>query len=291
MTALDTVFNPQLRAVLKSRKIATSLIVVLGFVAVGASAPFLPLIDPNKQSLAEAALPPFWVDGGVFKHPLGTDSLGRDILSRLVHGASVALYVALASTALTGLVGTVLGLTSGYLRGRVDDLIMRVVDIWMSFPPIILAIALISVLGTGVNNVVLAIAIVDWTRFTRVVRAEVVAAREKDYVAAAKAVGFSPHYIMWKEIFPNVLPTVIVLAALEMGIAISVEVLLSFVGFGVKPATPSWGTMIADGLNYFRTSPYGMLFPLATAIAIVLSLNLLGEGLREKIDPRLMVQR
>ncbi|MCS6768987.1 MAG: ABC transporter permease [Candidatus Caldarchaeum sp.] len=291
MTSIETAIISQILKTLNSKKITASLIVVLVFVIMGAAAPFLPLHDANRQVLAKTNLPPFWVEGGTLEHPLGTDSLGRDILSRLMHGASVALYVAVVSTTLTGVVGTILGLTSGYLRGKTDDVIMRIVDIWMSFPPVILAIALMSVLGTGVNNVVLAIAIVDWTRFTRVVRSEVLSVREKDYVAAAKAIGFSPHYIMWKEIFPNVLPMIIVLAALEMGIAVSVEVLLSFVGFGVKPPTPSWGTMIADGLAYFRTSPYGMLFPLLTVITVVLSLNLLGEGLREKIDPRLMVQR
>ncbi|MDW8063729.1 MAG: ABC transporter permease [Candidatus Caldarchaeum sp.] len=283
--------NQQIKYLLGSKKITASFTVVILFVVMGISAWILPLPDPNRQSLTQTNLPPFWMEGGSSNHPLGTDSLGRDLLSRLLHGASVALYVAVVSTALTGFIGTFLGITAGYLRGKVDDLIMRVVDIWMSFPPIILAIALMSVLGTGLNNVVIAIAIVDWTRFTRVVRSEVLSVREKDYVQAAKVLGFSPHYIMWREIFPNILPTIIVLITLEMGIAVSVEVLLSFVGFGVKPTTPSWGTMIADGLATFRTTPYGMMFPLIATVAVVLALNLLGEGLREKTDPRLQVPR
>ncbi|MCS6785241.1 MAG: ABC transporter permease, partial [Candidatus Caldarchaeum sp.] len=213
--------NQQIKYLLGSKKITASFTVVILFVVMGISAWILPLPDPNRQSLTQTNLPPFWMEGGSSNHPLGTDSLGRDLLSRLLHGASVALYVAVVSTALTGFIGTFLGITAGYLRGKVDDLIMRVVDIWMSFPPIILAIALMSVLGTGLNNVVIAIAIVDWTRFTRVVRSEVLSVREKDYVQAAKVLGFSPHYIMWREIFPNILPTIIVLITLEMGIAVS----------------------------------------------------------------------
>lgn len=286
-----TTATTQVSLLLKSKRAIISMAVIVFFFAAGLSAPFSPLPDPNKQNLNAIGLPPFWVEGGDLAHPLGTDSLGRDILSRLVHGASVALYVAVAATTLTAIIGIVLGITAGYFRGKVDDLLMRIVDIWMSFPPIILAIVLISVLGVDLNNVVLAVALVDWTRFTRVLRSEVLSIREKDFVTAAQTIGFSPNYIMWREIFPNILPTFIIIAALEMGIAISVEVLLSFVGLGVRPTTPSWGTMLADGLNYFRTNPYGVIFPLSATIAVILSLNIFGEVLREKIDPRLMVIR
>jgi len=279
------------RDLLSSKKLVVSFTVVIIFILMGFLAPFVSPHDPNRQALDKANLPPMWSVGGTHVHPLGTDGLGRDILSRLLHGASIALFVSLAATAVTALVGTFLGLVSGYFRGKLDETIMRVVDIWMSFPPIVLAIALISVIGTGLLNVVIAIAVVDWTRFTRVVRSEVLNIREKDFIYAAKAIGFPETYIMIREVLPNILPIVIVLSTLEMGIAITVEVLLSFVGFGVRANTPSWGTMISDGLLYFRTSPYTMVFPLITAITVVLSFNLLGESLRERIDPKLLVNR
>jgi ABC-type dipeptide/oligopeptide/nickel transport system permease subunit len=285
-TLKNSLLNP-----LRSRKISVSLTIITVFVFTGLTAPYIAPHDPNKQSLRDASLPPSWVDGGNPSYLLGTDSLGRDILSRLLHGASVALYVASTATFLTGIVGTLLGVAAGYIRGKFDELLMRVVDIWMSFPPIILAIALISLLGTGINNVVFAIAVVDWTRFTRVIRSEVLAIREKDFIAAAIAAGFSTNYIVWREILPNILPTVIVLATLEMGIAVSVEVLLSFVGLGVKPTTPSWGTMLSDGLLYLRTNPFGIIFPLISTMLVVLSLNIFGEGIREKTDPKLEVLR
>jgi peptide/nickel transport system permease protein len=274
---------------LSSKKISVSLVVITFFVVAGLTAPYIAPHDPTKQSLDKANLPPIWVEGGDPKYLLGTDSLGRDILSRLLHGASVALYVSITATCIVSSVGTLLGLLAGYIRGKFDELLMRIIDIWMSFPPVILAIAFISVLGTGINNVVLAIAIVDWTRFTRVVRSEVLAMREKDFVAAAVTAGFSTNYIIWREIFPNILPLIIVLSTLEMGIAVAVEVLLSFVGLGVKPTTPSWGTMLSDGLLTFRTNPYAFVFPLLATVVVVLSLNLLGEGIREKLDPKLEV--
>jgi peptide/nickel transport system permease protein len=291
MTVMEKTLKDSLLNSLRSKKILVSLVIITVFVFTGLTAPHIAPHDPNKQSLRDANLPPAWVEGGNPSYLLGTDSLGRDIFSRLLHGASVALYVAATATFLTGVVGTILGIAAGYIRGKIDELLMRVVDIWMSFPPVILAIALISLLGTGINNVILAIAVVDWTRFTRVVRSEVLAVREKDFVASARAAGFSANYIIWREIFPNILPTIIVLATLEMGIAVSVEVLLSFVGLGVKPTTPSWGTMISDGLSYLRTSPTMLMFPLLTTMVVVLSLNLLGDGIREKIDPKLEVLR
>ncbi len=277
--------------VVSSRKILFGIVILLILVVSGGFAPWLAPFDPNEQILGKAYLPPFWISGGLSSHIFGTDSLGRDVFSRFLYGSSVALYVAVAATALTAAIGVPLGIASGYLRGKFDEAVMRAVDIWMSFPPILLAITLISILGTGLNNVILAIVVVDWTRFTRVIRSEVLNIREKDFILAARSIGFSSLQIMRHEVFPNVIPLISILASLEMSVAITVEVLLSYAGLGVKADTPSWGSMIADGLSYFRVSPWGMLIPLIATIIVILGLNLLGDGLREKLDPRLTLTR
>ncbi|MFN3621388.1 MAG: ABC transporter permease [Nitrososphaerales archaeon] len=288
---LLTTASGALHLLKSSKKILFGVIVLLLLVVFGGLAPWLAPFDPNEQILGKAYLPPFWVSGRVSSHIFGTDSLGRDIFSRLLYGSSVALYVAVAATLLTAAVGVPLGIASGYLRGKFDEVVMRAVDIWMSFPPVLLAITLISILGTGLNNVILAIVVVDWTRFTRVIRSEVLNIREKDFVLAARSIGFSSLQIMKYEVLPNVIPLISIIATLEMGVAITVEVLLSYAGLGVKADTPSWGSMIADGLSYFRISPWGVLIPLITTIVVILGLNILGDGLREKLDPRLTLTR
>ncbi|MEM3891978.1 MAG: ABC transporter permease [Nitrososphaerales archaeon] len=274
-----------------SKKILFGFIILLLLVVFGGLAPWLAPFDPNEQILGKAYLPPFWVSGSLSSHIFGTDSLGRDVFSRLLYGASVALYVAVAATLLTAAIGVPLGIASGYLRGKFDEVVMRAVDIWMSFPPVLLAITLISILGTGLNNVILAIVVVDWTRFTRVIRSEVLNIREKDFVLAARSIGFSSLQIMRHEVLPNVVPLISIIATLEMSVAITVEVLLSYAGLGVKADTPSWGSMISDGLSYFRISPWGMAIPLIATIIVILGLNILGDGLREKLDPRLSLTR
>jgi len=274
-----------------SKKMLFGVIILLALVITGGLAPWLSPMDPNEQTLGRAYLPPFWLSRGDPTYLLGTDSLGRDILSRLLYGASVAVYVSVTATILTAAIGVPLGIASGYLRGKFDETVMRVVDIWMSFPPVLLAITLISILGTGINNVIIAIVVADWTRFTRVIRSEVLNIREKDFILAAKSIGFSSFQIMRYEVLPNVVPLISILATLEMSVAITVEVLLSYAGLGVKPDTPSWGSMIADGLSYFRLNPWGMLIPLATTIIVILGLNILGDGLRERLDPRLTLTR
>lgn len=279
-----------LKLLTSSRKILFGVVVLLILTVTGGLAPWLAPFDPNEQILGKAYLPPYWL-GGNPSHLLGTDSLGRDILSRLLYASSVALYVSVAATLLTAAVGVPLGIAAGYLRGKFDEAVMRAVDIWMSFPPVLLAITLISILGTGLNNVVIAIVVVDWTRFARVIRSEVLNVREKDFVLAARSIGFSSLQIMRHEVLPNVVPLISILATLEMSVAITVEVLLSYAGLGVKADTPSWGSMIADGLSYFRISPWGMLIPLTATIIVILGLNLLGDGLREKLDPRLTLTR
>jgi peptide/nickel transport system permease protein len=260
--------------------------IALLLVALAAAGPAIAPHDPNRQDLVSVRQPPVWA-GGEWRHALGTDSLGRDILSRLLWGARVAVVVAVASAAISATIGVPVAIVAGYARGRVDTALMRLVDVWMSIPAVLLAIALMAVLGLGLWKVILAIVIVDWTRFARVIRGEVLALREREFVEAARAVGLRPLRVMAEEIFPNLVPLVIVLASLEMAIAVGVEALLSFVGLGVPAATPSWGAMIAEGRGYLMVSWWGMGVPMLALIVAVVGFNLLGEGLRERLDPRL----
>ncbi|MBI4013754.1 MAG: ABC transporter permease [Candidatus Rokubacteria bacterium] len=256
-------------------------------VAVAVAGPWVAPYDPNRQDLGAIRVAPLWVHGGGWAHPLGTDSLGRDVLSRLLWGGRVALIVAAASALISALVGVPVALVAGYWRGYVDTVLMRLVDIWMSIPAVLLAIALMAVLGLGLWKVVLAIVIVDWTRFARVIRGEVLALREREFVEAARALGLGPLRVMLEELLPNVVPLIIVLASLEMAIAVGVEALLSFVGLGVQASVPSWGAMIAEGRGYLMVSWWGMGLPMLALIVAVVGFNLLGEGLRERLDPRL----
>ena len=267
-------------------KLWTGGVIALVLLALALFGPALAPHDPNRQDLLSVRQPPVWA-GGAWRNALGTDSLGRDLLSRLLWGTRVALVVAVASAVISALVGVPVALVAGYVRGRVDTVLMRVVDVWMSIPAVLLAIALMGVLGLGLWKVVLAIVIVDWTRFARVIRGEVLALCEREFVEAARAIGLRPVRVMAEELLPNLAPLIIVLVSLEMAIAVGVEALLSFVGLGVQASTPSWGAMIAEGRGYLMVSWWGMGVPMLALIVAVVGFNLLGEGLREQLDPRL----
>lgn len=252
------------------------------------AAAFAPLLAPHNpldQDLMVSFLPPFWSSGADPAYPLGTDSLGRDVLSRLFHGARVALTVAVIAAFLAGVLGTVLGLLAGYFGGWVDMLISRIVDIWLSFPPVLLSIVLVAVLGSGLHAVVIAIVVIDWTRFCRVVRAEVLVQREQDYIASAVTIGLGRWRTLFSEVLPNVAPLLIVLFTLEMGIAIIVEAVLSYVGLSVSSDFPTWGGLIQEGRLYVNQSVWLMVLPMACIILSVLGLNALGDGLRNRLDP------
>jgi len=259
---------------------------ILGLLLIAAIfAPLLAPHDPLEQDLMVSYLPPFWSAETDGLYPLGTDSLGRDILSRLLYGARVALTVAVVAALLAGLLGTLLGLLAGYFGGWVDTVISRAVDIWMAFPPVLLSIVLVALIGTGLHAVIFAIVIIDWTRFCRVVRAEVMVQREQDYVASAVTVGLSRWRTLFVEILPNVAPLLLVLFSLEMGIAVIVEAILSFVGLSVSSDMPTWGGLIQEGRLYVHQAWWLMVLPMACIILTVLGLNALGDGLREKLDP------
>ena len=207
------------------------------------------------------------------------------MLSRIIFGARIALTVSLVAASLAGLIGSLLGLASGWYRGWTDRIVSRLVDIWMSFPPVLLSVLLVAVMGAGLHSVIIAIAIIDWTRFSRVVRAETLTQSSLDYVTAAEAIGFSRRHILWREILPNVAPVIIALLSLEMGIAVIVEAILSFVGLSISSDAPTWGGMVAQGRQVLHESWWVLVFPLVTLFATVLAFNLLGNGLRKALDP------
>lgn len=249
---------------------------------------FAPLVapqDPLMQDLMLGRLPPFWEAGAEPGFWLGTDSLGRDVLSRIIFGARIALMVALIAGTVTCLVGATLGLLAGFLRGWVDLVISRLIDIWMAFPPVLFSILLVAVLGPGLHSIILAIVLIDWTRFARVVRAEAMGQGAMDYVASARVAGRGRLGTMVREILPNVMPTIVVLLTLEMGIAVIVEAILSFVNLSISTDAPTWGGMIAEGRTSIHQAWWVLVFPLVALFLTVLAFSQLGEGLKDRFDP------
>ena len=271
-------------AVWRNPRVAFGILVVLALVIAAAGAPWLSPHDPLEQDLLNSFQVPAW-SGGDSAHPLGTDSLGRDILSRLIYGARAALIVAFVAALFAGLLGTALGLAAGYFGGRLDVAISRLVDVWMSFPSVLLCIVLAAVLGAGLHTVVIAIIVIDWTRFCRVVRAEVMVQKSHDYVASAITIGLSSSRVLGSEILPNVAPLLLTLFTLEMGIAIVVEAILSFVGLSVSSGVPTWGGIIQEGRLYVNQAWWLMALPMTCIVVAVLGLNALGDGLRAALDP------
>lgn len=258
---------------------------ILFLVILAVFAPFIAPKDPLEQDLMLATLPPAGYPGAEPGYYLGTDDLGRDVLSRLIYGSRIALTVAVVAAGLAALLGSLLGLAAGWYGGWVDKVISRLVEIWMAFPPVLLSVLLVAVLGTGLHSVIAAIVIIDWTRFCRVVRAETIAQASLDYVTAARTIGFSRFQILKNEIVPNIAPVLIALLSLEMGIAVIVEAILSFVGLSLSSDTPTWGGMIAQGRQTIHHSWWVLVAPLAMLFATVLAFNQLGNGLRRALDP------
>ena len=249
---------------------------------------FAPLIapkDPLMQDLFLGRMPPFWESGTQPGFWLGTDSLGRDVLSRILYGARLTLIVAFFAGIITCIIGATLGLIAGYYRGWADRIISRFVDIWMAFPPVLFAILLIAVLGPGLFSIIIAIIIIDWTRFARVIRAEAMSQGAMDYVASAQVAGRTKLDTMLSEILPNVLPTIIALLTLEMGISVIVEAILSFVNLSISTDSPTWGGMISEGRISVHQAWWVLVFPLITLFLTVLSFSQLGEGLKDRFDP------
>jgi peptide/nickel transport system permease protein len=278
---------PALPRQLRSGRVLVGLAIVLILAAAAILAPWLAPHDPGEQNLIATLLPPAWMEGGDAAFPLGTDGLGRDVLSRLIYGCRVALTVSLVAAFGAMLVGTILAHVAGYFGGRIDWAISRIVDVWLSFPPVVLSLVLMVGLGTGIRNVILAIVLVDWTRFCRVLRSEVLVLSRRDYVAAARLIGFSHWRTITREILPGTVPLLLTVVSLEMGIAVIVEAILSFVGMSVGADTAAWGQMIADGRQSIYDSPWNLVFPILAIFTAVFGFNMLGDGLRRTLDVRL----
>ncbi len=276
---------------LRSARVIAGLLLAGLVLTCALAAPWLAPHDPDEQDLIAMLLPAVWQAGGDHAHLLGTDGLGRDVLSRLLYGARVAMTVALTAALGAAVMGATLAYIAGYLGGRVDWLIGRAIDIWMSFPPVVLSLILMTGLGTGTRNVILAIVLVDWTRFCRVLRAEVIVTARRDYVTAARLVGFSHLRTVIREIVPATIPLLVTLLTLEMGIAVVVEAILSFVGLGVKSSQIAWGQMIADGRDAVYQAPWNLLAPVLAIFVTVAGFNLLGDGLRRSLDVRMVEGR
>jgi peptide/nickel transport system permease protein len=243
--------------------------------------------DPLKGSLAKRLQPPAWQAGGSIEYPLGTDKLGRDILSRIVHGARVSLTVSLVAIVVGGLIGTSVGLISGYFGGRVDALLMRLVDISLSLPTILLALVLVAAVGPSFGTVITVLVVLLWARYARLVRGETLAIKERDFIARARVAGASHSRIMVRYLFPNVVNSLIVLATLQVGYVILLESALSFLGAGLPRPLPAWGLMVADGRELIVTAWWVSMFPGLAIMLTVLALNLLGDWLRDHFDPKL----
>ncbi|MGY5808257.1 ABC transporter permease [Rhizobium sp. LEGMi198b] len=275
----------RLRALLSEPKVIFGGGFILILIILAIFAPYIAPKDPLEQDLMSGTLPPVWLNDSDPGFLLGTDDLGRDVLSRAIFGSRVALIVAFVAAGSAALIGTLLGLVAGWYGGWIDKVISRLVDIWMAFPPVLLSILLVAVFGSGVHSVIAAIVIIDWTRFCRVVRSETQAQAQMDYVTAARTIGFSRAKILFSEILPNVAPVLIALVSLEMGIAVIVEAILSFVGLSVSSDTPTWGGMIAQGRQIIYDGWWVLVVPLIALFATVLAFNQLGDGLRRALDP------
>ena len=263
------------------------LFIIVVFVVVSLFGEALAPGSSTDQNLRLRFLPPAWLDGGNVKYLLGTDNLGRDVLSRIVVGARASFIVALSALAFGSVLGSLIGLVSGYFGGRLDTFIMRTADGMMAFPLVLAALLLVAVIGPGVHTVVIAASLILWARFARLIRGEVLSVRERDYVKLARIAGATHGRIMFVHILPNVLNSVVVLLTLQLGFVIIVEATLSFLGAGVPPPTPTWGQMVAGGRTYIETAWWISLFPGLAIAAVVLAFNLVGDWLRDHLDPKL----
>jgi peptide/nickel transport system permease protein len=263
------------------------LCVIAVAMLVATFAPALAPADPVKNRLLDRLTPPMWAPGGSATHPLGTDTLGRDVLSRLMHGARISLVVGLAAVLVAGVVGVVLGLVAGYRGGWADDLLMRLGDIQLAFPVLLLGVAVIAVLGASLVNMILVLGASGWVTYARIARGETLSLKERDFVAAARALGAPAGHVVRRHLLPNVLPPLMVVTTFSVARTIIAEASLSFLGLGLPPPTPSWGAMLDEGRNYITTGWWLALFPGLAILVLVLAINLCGDWLRDALDPRI----
>ena len=278
-----------LRRLVRRRTAIFGLVAVALVVFSAVFAPWITPFDPLEQDINQRLKEPGWRNATGQMHSLGTDHLGRDILARIIFGARIALVVGLSAVLISGVLGMIIGLIAGYFGGTVDDFLMRLADIQLAFPFILLAIAVIGVLGPNLRNIIIVIGVSSWVVYARVVRGEVLSIRERDFVQAAIALGSRDGRILVRHVLPNAFTPWMVVATLDMARIIMIESALSFLGLGVQPPTPTWGGMLADGRVYLSTAWWLATFPGLAILITVLGINLLGDGLRDTLDPRLKV--
>lgn len=273
----------------KSALLGMIIIVIVLFMAI--FAPLVAFHDPEKVDLGLRLLPPFGFEGSQIAYPLGTDSLGRDVFSRIVYGSQKSLLVSFSATVLSTVIGVMLGMLAGFYGGRVDAVVGKLADIQLAFPMILLAIAVIAVLGTSTLNLIVVFGITNWVVYAKVSRGAVLSLKEKEFVEAARSIGAGNLRIMLLHIFPNIFPSIVVITTLSLAGTIISESSLSFLGFGVPPPHPTWGGMLSEGRQYIYDGWWVATFPGLAISLTVLGVNLFGDGLRDAYDPRLSVER
>ena len=278
-----------LKRLARRRTALFGLAVVAVVILSAVGAPLVTVFDPIEQDINQRLREPGWRNAAGQAHVLGTDHLGRDILARIIYGSRVALVVGLSAVLISGVLGMAIGLVSGYFGGKVDDFFMRLADIQLAFPFILLAIAVIGVLGPSLRNIIVVIGVSSWVVYARVVRGEVLSIREREFVQAAIALGSRDGRVVLHHVLPNAFTPWLVVATLDMARVIVIESALSFLGLGVQPPTPTWGGMLADGRVYLSTAWWLATFPGLAILVTVLGINLLGDGLRDTLDPRLKI--
>lgn len=283
----DSPLRRSARSFLRNRSAVVAVGIVLLFVAIAIFAPWIAPHDPDETDLLLRLQPPAWMEGGDWKYPLGCDALGRDLLSRIIFGSRVSIFIGTTVIVLATGIGIVAGLMAGYLRGWVDTVISRLVDILLAFPYLLFAIGLMAMMGPGLENIILSLAYKEWVVPCRLVRGETLALREVEFVEAARAGGASPAYIMAREVLPNILSPVIVVSTIRMADVIILEASLSFLGIGVQPPTASWGSLVADGRSFIMDAWWISTFSGFAILALVLAINVASQGLRDAFDPRL----
>ena len=264
-----------------------SWLILLGLVVTALLSPYVAPHNPLRERLIDRLLPPAWVEDGEWRYLLGTDHLGRDLVSRIIYGSRVSLVVGVAAVAIGGALGIALGVAAGFLGGQTDEVIMAVADMQLAFPTILFAIAIIAVLGPSFINLVIVIGISGWVTYARIARGQVLSVREKEFVEAIRAQGGSQWRIVWRHILPNILSPLIVVATLDLARTIILESTLSFLGLGIQPPTPSWGGMLSDGREYLLSAWWIATFPGVALMLTALSFNRLGDWVRDLTDPRL----
>lgn len=286
--ALDaTATRASLRRLWRLKWGVAAAVLILMIVGGAVLAPWVATHDPLSVNIRNRLAPPAWMDGGTPRHLLGTDQVGRDLLSRIIYGGRISLAVGTSAVLISASIGVLMGLGAGYFGSRVDWTIMTLVNVMLTFPFVLLALAVIAVLGPSLMNMIIVLGVADWPLYTRVIRAETMALREREFILAGRALGMSHLRIMFRQIFPNLVSLIVVIATLQVARVIILESFLSFLGLGIQPPTPAWGNMLGEGRLYMLNSWWIAAFPGLAIFVTTLAINLMGNALRDWLDPHM----